>query len=387
MKGQFVTDASAEVRVSVRQASELLEVDERTVRRWANAGKLTATRDTTDRRAPFLILLSSLPESAQKKHLAEQAAACVACNAQSTQLVPVAEPATAIYAGIDPRYQELWAWYGKLGTDSKQQAESALAAAIDFHNAHDAGVSVGMATAAVTVKYGISESTLRRYRKAVDGHPRGYWLPLLAPRYCGNGKDAEFTEEAWEWILSRHLTQTEIKTTVLVRRAREAGAGKGWQIPSTKTVNRRLKDEAAPLVILGRKGPKALEASFPTVEKDWASVPLHEMWESDGCFGIVLVGNGEVYRKYAGKPDRIQLLSRMERVEVSTGADQYALNAGGVRAIAEAWGVAGAKALALSWETAQKPGSLRILVKIYAKARRDYGVIDYDTMIAAGAQS
>lgn len=104
----------------------------------------------------------------------------------------------------------------------------------------------------------------------------------MAPRYCGNGKEAEFTEEAWDWILARYLSQTQIKTSVLVRLARQEGAGKGWKIPSVKTVDRRLERESAPLVILGRQGPKALEASFPTVEKDWASLLPHEMWESDG---------------------------------------------------------------------------------------------------------
>lgn len=106
-----------------------------------------------------------------------------------------------------------------------------------------------------------------------------------------------------------------------------------------------------------------------------------------GCFGIVLIGNGEIYRKLAGKPDRVQLFSRLERSEVSIGGGAGDLAAGDVRAIAEAWQVEGADAYALSWSTAKKPGALRGLVKIYARARREYGVINYDTMIAAGAQA
>lgn len=270
-------------RITVAAAAPLLGVSVRTLQRRLEAGLYDAIRDETDRRAPFLVLLSSLPEDAQKKYRAEQGGALVPCRSESTQLVPFVQPAPAANAEPDPRYSEWWAWYEKLDTPSKEKADAALHAVTDFHDAREAGVSVGMAEAAVTQKHGISKATLWRYRNDVDGHPRGFWLPLLAPRYCGNGQEAEFTEEAYEWILNRHLTQSKTRTSVLVRLAREEGAGKGWKIPSTKTVERRLKREPAPLVILGREGPKALEASFPTVEKDWASVPLHEMWESDGC--------------------------------------------------------------------------------------------------------
>jgi DNA transposition AAA+ family ATPase len=107
-----------------------------------------------------------------------------------------------------------------------------------------------------------------------------------------------------------------------------------------------------------------------------------------GCFGIVLIGNGEIYRKLAGRGDRTQLFSRMERREVFVGGDgEKSLKAGDVRAIADSWGVVGADAYALSWSIAQEPGSLRRLRKIYARARRDFGEISYDTMIASGAQA
>lgn len=106
-----------------------------------------------------------------------------------------------------------------------------------------------------------------------------------------------------------------------------------------------------------------------------------------GCFGIVLIGNGEIYRKLDGREDRTQLFSRLEHREVFVGGDDgKSLNAGDVRAIAESWGVVGADAYALSWSIAQKQGSLRRLRKIYARARRDYGEISYDTMIASGAK-
>lgn len=280
-----MTDKPGDVWIPVNVAAPLLGIGERQLRRKANDGEITAIRDESDRRRPFLILLDSLSEPAQNKYRADQASALVPCRSESTQLAPLVQPAplAVVAAAPDERYAALWPWYEKLGAGSKQRALAAFDAVDDFAVAVDSGVSIGMASAVVIAKYGISEATLARYRADIDGSPRGYWLPLLAPRYCGNGKEAEFTEEAYEWILSRHLTQTKTRTSVLVRLARAEGKSKGWKIPSTKTVDRRLKREPAPLVILGREGPKALEASFPTVEKDWAVLPLHEMWESDGC--------------------------------------------------------------------------------------------------------
>lgn len=279
-----MTNHPAETWLTVGQASQLLGIGERTAQRWAGERKLESKRDETDRRAPILIRLESLPESARKKYAAGQSGgALVECKAAPAQLAPLARPVPAASAEPDGRYSELWAWYERQGSETKRKAEEALAVMDDFSLARNVGVQIGLIEHAIREKYGVPRETLWRYRSKVDGHPRQHWLPLLAPRYCGNGKAAEFTEEAYEWILSRHLEQTKTKTSVLVRLARAEGAMRGWKIPSTKTVERRLSQEPAPLVILGRQGPKALEASFPTVEKDWASLQLHEMWESDGC--------------------------------------------------------------------------------------------------------
>lgn len=113
-----------------------------------------------------------------------------------------------------------------------------------------------------------------------------------------------------------------------------------------------------------------------------------------GCFGLVLLGNGEIYRRY-NTAKYAQLQSRMaHRVEI-LGIDagehdaeknprnpKPALQVADVRAIAEAWGVTDLEAVALSIEIARKPGALRTLTNLYKRARHEWGEISHRTMTA-----
>jgi DNA transposition AAA+ family ATPase len=113
-----------------------------------------------------------------------------------------------------------------------------------------------------------------------------------------------------------------------------------------------------------------------------------------GCFGLVLLGNGEIYRRY-NTAKYAQLQSRMDhRVEI-LGLDagehdakknphnpKPALQVADVRAIAEEWGVTDLDAVALSINIARKPGALRALTNLYKRARHEWGEINHRTMIA-----
>lgn len=290
-----------EVWLATSEVASLSGISKKTLQRHVKAGKYTARKDESDGRGSYQILLSSLPKKAQQEW-AKQQASTPSQAIEALKVNPFTNPNSIVSSQSGPaaplvrkqihhnpniaesaeEYSLLWAAYEKHGSKIKRRAEAALAAVDSFYEMRDSGVSVEMAEASIKAQFGASKATLWRYRVRVDGHPRENWLPLLAPRYVGQGKDAEFTEEAYEWILARHLTTSETKTSVLVRLARKEGEGKGWMIPSNKTVSRHLAAEPAPLVILGRQGPKALEASFPTVERDYSSLALHEMWESDG---------------------------------------------------------------------------------------------------------
>lgn len=165
-----MSDIPADCWLSPRDAAPLLGIDERTVRRWANDGKFVIRRSESDRRAPILILLSSLPDSAQQKWKADQPGSAVAiCTSQIIQPALLSPAPASAESGEG--YRLAWAWYDKRGSKTKRQAEFALAVMDDYCVARDAGVSVGMAAAAIKAKHHISDETLWRHRSKVEGHP------------------------------------------------------------------------------------------------------------------------------------------------------------------------------------------------------------------------
>lgn len=293
-------NALSEVWLTTNQVGSLLGVPVSTLKRHIAAGRYTTRRDETDRRAPYQVLLASLPKAAQLAWAQRRATSptAVKANPFKEQLpLPLAPDSTILDAApLIPRkprpavrpelppeeYRTLWEAYEKRNGLAKRRAERACDAVIDYFDLRATGVSVAMAEKAVEAKHGVKRVTLWRYREAVAGHPREHWLPLLAPKYIGQGQEAEFSIPAYEWILARFLSTSEPKGEVIVKEARKEGAGKGWIIPSTKTVLRHLAKEPAWLTKLGRAGEATLESSYPAVERDYESLKLHEVWESDG---------------------------------------------------------------------------------------------------------
>lgn len=94
-----------------------------------------------------------------------------------------------------------------------------------------------------------------------------------------------------------------------------------------------------------------------------------------GCFGIVLIGNGELYRSLK-IGQHAQLLSRMSsfRKEIAGVVDEDVDN------LLAAWGVSGKNERALCLKIARSPGALRSLVFTFKRSLREYGVITLATL-------
>lgn len=263
-------------QVTATKAAELMGISRRSVIRNCVAGKYPGARKEPGNGGEgWSIPIASLPLPAQAK-LAEEVKTQLAASV--SHLLPV--KATPRLARSE--YATLWEGYERSGTTFKRMAEGALNAVAFFVGLVDAGYSRGQAEQETIVRFNINRVTLWRYRNIVKGHPNEHWLPLLAPKYKGGRPPAEFSPDAYEFIRANYLNTSGTPLVAVIESARALASVKNWVIPSNDTVERRLKEEPNWLHTVGRTGPKALERQYPAVEREYSSLRLHELWESDG---------------------------------------------------------------------------------------------------------
>ena len=109
----------------------------------------------------------------------------------------------------------------------------------------------------------------------------------------------------------------------------------------------------------------------------------------EGCFGVVTMGNGEIYRRLvAGRGAYAQLLSRMQDYRVSVApyqagkpGDGPALTKDDVLAVAKAWGVTGIEEQAYCLKAAASEGALRTLTNVLRMAQARFESLDIRCLI------
>lgn len=143
-------------------------------------------------------------------------------------------------------------------------------------------------------------------------------------------------------------------------------------------------DEAQLIAQEGIQGPKVLNCLRQFC--DW------------NCFGIALLANGEIYRRYGGSENFAQLYRRVaKRIEIFGLKDAKeaarrqppapALQVADVRAIAAAWGITDPEVVAWCVRIAEQPGTLGTLAKLLKRARYEYSTINRPALIDMGVWS
>lgn len=260
--------------VTARKAAELEGISRSTVNRRCEAGRYPgAYKAAINGGEGWTIPPEVLSREAQSKLKAE--------------IIPAPAPVAAPVVVSREECRTMMDAYERKPPGLKRRAEHAATAVAAFLELRESGLSVAMAEKSIANSHGMNRVTLWRARTAIEGHDRQYWEALLCPNYHGGRGKAEFTPEAYEWILARQLSQTKPPLSATLIEARRLAPDKGWTIPGAKTVQARLNEEPAWLIQGGKQGPKALERSYPTVERDYETLRVHEMWESDGRRGDV----------------------------------------------------------------------------------------------------
>lgn len=116
-----------------------------------------------------------------------------------------------------------------------------------------------------------------------------------------------------------------------------------------------------------------------------------------GCFGIVYLGNGEIYRRLSTGVGRdkgayTQLLSRMQDFRIEIGgyqpgasSDDKRLSREDILSVANAWGVSGVEEAAYCLKIAQGPGALRAMTNVFRMAMANYCSLDIKALSAVRA--
>lgn len=266
-----------------------MAVHRTTFLRRLRAAEFESRKSTGNGGERWEVLISSLPESAQRAYAAERTAELREAARTTLAAVSMPEDEGADLGALSAEdYRLIWEHYDRQSATVKERARKALEVVCAFDDLQRQGVPVRLINATLRDQFDTSPPTVWRYRQRVEGHPRPQWEALLAPQYVGGGREAEFSEEAYKWILARFLSTSEPRGNVIIKEARRQAAGQGWVIPSDKTVMRRINAEPAWLTIAGRQGDKVLERSFPTAQRDYDNLRVHERWQSDGRRADVL---------------------------------------------------------------------------------------------------
>lgn len=256
--------------VTVIDAADLEGVTRRSIINRCQAGKYHGAVKSNMNGGPgWMIPVAALSVAAQARYR------------KKTQ-PPAPEQQTIPAIVQHEEYRTLMDAYDEKPPKLKRMAEAAAGAVDAFNTLRQNGLSVGMAEKAILESHRISKPQLCRHRAAVEGHDRQYWEAILCPRYHGGRGKSDMTPEAYEAICKDFFIQSQPPLTAILPRIRKEGRARGWMIPSDKTVMNRLKAEVPHLWTWRQGGKKALERSFPTVEKEYSTLRLHEFWESDG---------------------------------------------------------------------------------------------------------
>ncbi|MCH4025025.1 MAG: Mu transposase C-terminal domain-containing protein [Acetobacter fabarum] len=178
--------------------------------------------------------------------------------------------------------QDIWTRYDALPNSLKARAEKAHRIVMAVETLVDAGCRKKMAVMQIAKMEGVGTTTIMNWYRDVRGFNKCDWLAALAPHYAKRAEQVECPTEAWDILKADYLRLEEPTFTACMRRLEGLAKKRGWQLPSSKTLKRRMDTLPPELLTLCRKGEQALKVMFPAQKRDHAVFHALEAVNADG---------------------------------------------------------------------------------------------------------
>lgn len=303
LKPEEVAGCRGNAWMSISKCSELLNIKPQSIREAIKErdGKYKSGcyifRTTVGKGGKqYEILLASLPEHIQAEYWLKHHKPA---NSTLPALTPEQENSTFDHEV----YEAIADQYSRKSARIKEKAIRRVTILDEYLKLLKGGFKKEKALKIIQSNYaGISKATLWRWFGSVEKHPRQYWEVILAPDFKGRAR-TEIDPRAWDFFFLEYGQLSEPDATVIYRETVKAAVKNGWgELPSCRTFLRRWEtDVPENEKILLRKGRTALKESLPHLKRDYTTLRVHEVWESDGRVADVfcLWPDGTISRPWA----------------------------------------------------------------------------------------
>lgn len=234
---------------------------------------------------------SSLPQATQAELLLKQSA---------VEIDNVSETPRA-RKELNYLPEVIWKPYEKATDKQREHAKAKLAPLHKLDDLVRNGLELMTALDAVAEECDIAKGSLKRWYYQVRSFERPDWLPLLIAKHNNkkSGKEAAFTEEAWEAFKADYFRNEQPQFGSCYERLKRAARENGWNIPSASSIKRKIEREVPKLVqVQLREGDHAVMQYYPSMRRTVAEIEALEWINGDGYQHNVFVRwhNGEIVR-------------------------------------------------------------------------------------------
>lgn len=282
-----------EIWISAQQLAvlETMPSSPQGVNKKARAGNWEKRQVQGIRGVGYEYAFSSLPQATQAELLLKQSA---------VEIDNVSETPRA-RKELNYLPEVIWKPYEKATDKQKEHAKAKL---VPLHKLDDLvrnGLELMTALDAVAEECDIAKGSLKRWYYQVRSFERPDWLPLLIAKHNNkkSGKEAAFTEDAWEAFKADYFRNEQPQFGSCYERLKRAARENGWNIPSASSIKRKIEREVPKLVqVQLREGDHAVMQYYPSMRRTVAEIEALEWINGDGYQHNVFVRwhNGEIVR-------------------------------------------------------------------------------------------